>query len=256
MDEYRIEEFGVICNLLHQAIHEQLPEPDLARIEAGQTFTGDAERAFAVAILEGVLGLESPLLCLDCEGDPELYMVRDDVWIAAGLKYDDGWACIACLSRRLGRKLRSEDFDDVPANDWIRGAFEALAGLGMMHRVACIGGNGSCADGGLAVPGTSRCRNHLPDHGWNRYKLKHPDRAAFYASGAWRDMRARHLADNPDCVVCGKPATHADHIRNLASGGTFDGPLQALCADHHRRKTQNESKDGNRRAAARRRQRG
>jgi hypothetical protein len=53
---------------------------------------------------------------------------------------------------------------------------------------------------------------------------------------------------------CGRKATNADHIVNLASGGTFDGPLQSLCADHHRLKTQNESKEGNRRAAARRRQ--
>jgi 5-methylcytosine-specific restriction endonuclease McrA len=92
--------------------------------------------------------------------------------------------------------------------------------------------------------------------GWNRYKLQHPDRATFYASPAWRARREAWLHDNPECVVCRRPATHADHIVNLASGGAFDGPLQSLCSDHHRRKTQNESKDGNRRAAARRRERG
>lgn len=111
-----------------------------------------------------------------------------------------------------------------------------------------------CSDGGIAVPGQSRCRAHMYKHGWGKYALKHPDRAAFYASAHWRERRARHLLDHPGCVVCGEPATAADHIINIASGGTFDGPLQSLCAEHHRRKTQGESKLGNKRAAARRRQ--
>jgi hypothetical protein len=120
---------------------------------------------------------------------------------------------------------------------------------------ACIGGSGPCADGGVAVPGQSRCRNHIGKGGWAQYALKHPDRAAFYASAGWRERRARHLLDNPTCVVlgCGQEATHADHVLNLASGGTFGGPLQSLCADHHKQKTQAESKLGNKRAAARRR---
>lgn len=72
-----------------------------------------------------------------------------------------------------------------------------------------------------------------------------------HASGAWRERRARHLADNPDCVVCGRPANHVDHVVNLASGGTLDGSLQSLCTEHHRQKTQRESKLDNKRAAAR-----
>jgi 5-methylcytosine-specific restriction enzyme A len=113
-----------------------------------------------------------------------------------------------------------------------------------------------CSDGGIAVPGQSRCRNHMYKHGWGKYALKHPERAAFYASAHWRERRAGWLLANPDCVVCGEPATAADHIVNLASGGTFDGPLQSLCAAHHKVKTQNESKEGNRRAARRRKQGG
>lgn len=124
---------------------------------------------------------------------------------------------------------------------------------GVQHPRACIGGRGPCADGGIAVPGQSRCRNHMAKHGWGKYALKHPERAAFYASAGWRERRARHLFSNPFCVVCGEKATAADHIINLASGGTFDGPLQSLCADHHKVKTQQESKEGNRRAAAARR---
>ena len=124
---------------------------------------------------------------------------------------------------------------------------------------ACIVAGGStipCSDGGIAVPGQSRCRAHMYKHGWGKYALKHPDRAAFYVSPGWRERRAAWLRDNPDCVVCGKPATAADHITNLASGGTVGGPLQSLCAEHHKAKTQAESKQGNKRAAARRRQAG
>lgn len=113
-----------------------------------------------------------------------------------------------------------------------------------------------CSDGGIAVPGQSRCRNHMYKHGWGKYALKHPDRAAFYASPHWRERRAAHLLANPDCVVCGQPATAADHVTNLASGGSFGGPLQSLCFEHHRRKTQAESKLGNKRAAARRKEQG
>lgn len=43
--------------------------------------------------------------------------------------------------------------------------------------------------------------------------------------------------------MCGEKATAADHIINLASGGTFDGPLQSLYAEHHRQ-TQAEIEAG------------
>jgi 5-methylcytosine-specific restriction endonuclease McrA len=113
---------------------------------------------------------------------------------------------------------------------------------------ACI----TCGRPSLA--GASRCLAHSSKNGWARYAAKHPDRAAYYASGHWRERRRRWLLDNPNCVVCGEKATHVDHVLNLAGGGSLDGPLQSLCKEHHRRKTQNESKEGNRRAAARRRQ--
>jgi 5-methylcytosine-specific restriction enzyme A len=117
----------------------------------------------------------------------------------------------------------------------------------------CIGGSGPCADGGRAVAGASRCRNHIGKSGWARYKIAHPARTAFYASPYWRVRRAEHLAANPTCVVCGQPANHADHVTNLASGGREDGPLQSLCEEHHRRKTLAESHPGVKRSAARRR---
>jgi 5-methylcytosine-specific restriction protein A len=120
---------------------------------------------------------------------------------------------------------------------------------------ACIGGTGPCADGGRAVPGTSRCRAHSGKSRWGLYAAKHPERAAFYRSAAWREMRARHLAANPTCVACGQPATHADHVRPVAEGGALDGELQSLCEEHHRAKTLAESHRGMKRAAARRKAR-
>lgn len=103
----------------------------------------------------------------------------------------------------------------------------------------------ACITCGKAVyGGRSRCPAHTwkSSSRWAQYAAEHPDRASFYRSGGWRERRARHLLENPDCVICGQPATAVDHIINLASGGTFDGPLQSLCTEHHRRKTQNESK--------------
>jgi hypothetical protein len=98
--EYTTEQHGLICNLLHQAICEQRPEPDFDPEALG--FTGPAERAFALAILEDVLGMRWDLTCPDCQGyDPEDYIVTAEVWAAAGLEPDSGWfhlACLSCLS--------------------------------------------------------------------------------------------------------------------------------------------------------------
>ena len=49
---------------------------------------------------------------------------------------------------------------------------------------------------------------------------------------AWRALRAQVLSrDRHRCRICGKPATHVDHVRSIVSGGT-DHPsnLRALCA--------------------------
>ena len=37
-------------------------------------------------------------------------MVRNDVWALTGLAYADGVLCLDCLSHRLGRPLRLDDF--------------------------------------------------------------------------------------------------------------------------------------------------
>lgn len=60
--------------------------------------------------------------CADCGVDVDelretAYMVRDDVWRAAGLRRRD-FACIGCLEKRLLRPLRPDDFPDLPINWW------------------------------------------------------------------------------------------------------------------------------------------
>lgn len=54
--------------------------------------------------------------CVDCGIDTaadDYHMVEADVW-AAGAGKKDGMLCVADLERRLGRKLRREDF--LPTN--------------------------------------------------------------------------------------------------------------------------------------------
>ncbi|PSO30121.1 hypothetical protein C7G41_22750 [Bradyrhizobium sp. MOS002] len=40
----------------------------------------------------------------------EVYIVREEVWKAAGLGPMDGCLCIGCLEQRIGRTLTSRDF--------------------------------------------------------------------------------------------------------------------------------------------------
>jgi hypothetical protein len=40
----------------------------------------------------------------------EVYMVRDRVWQRAGMQPFGGCLCIACLKKRIGRRLRPKDF--------------------------------------------------------------------------------------------------------------------------------------------------
>jgi len=117
----------------------------------------------------------------------------------------------------------------------------------------------TCITCGALIPhGKSRCPRHMykSSSRWALYAEKYPEQAAYYKSAAWRERRARQLAEFPDCVVCGHPARHVDHVISVAAGGTLDGPLQSMCVSCHRKKTLVESHLGMKRAAVRRRQRG
>lgn len=77
-----------------------------------------------------------------------------------------------------------------------------------------------------------------------RYDDNRPERHQFYQSQEWKRIRRRFLARHPLCELCLKEnrvtaAVVVDHIVEIADGGALsdDGNLQALCANHHNRKT-------------------
>lgn len=55
----------------------------------------------------------------------------------------------------------------------------------------------------------------------------------------WPRVSREFLEAHPECVICGKRSSHADHIIPVARGGAvLDwSNLQSLCRSHHSRKT-------------------
>jgi hypothetical protein len=49
--------------------------------------------------------------------ESEVYMAKDEIWRLAGMQPMGGCLCIACLEKRIGRKLRPKDFGDHVFND-------------------------------------------------------------------------------------------------------------------------------------------
>ena len=124
---------------------------------------------------------------------------------------------------------------------------------GTMLPRACI----TC--GRNSVPGQSRCADHLPKSPWNAYKIKHPDQAQFYQSGAWRAVRHEVLQRDPNCRLrlsgCTVRSQEVDHIVRPFDGGTHEpANLRGVCKSCHRQRTVKQSHEGHKRAAARRRQ--
>jgi hypothetical protein len=64
------------------------------------------------------------------------YMLRDEVWLAAGGKLGPGGGVLhlRCVEKRLGRKLALEDFADVGINNAIRWAWDRAQVLGRSDR--------------------------------------------------------------------------------------------------------------------------
>jgi hypothetical protein len=60
--------------------------------------------------------------CPSCGCGPVGFMVRDEVWLAAGLPTGArraGWWCRECFEARLGRPLVSGDLIACPMSDWL-----------------------------------------------------------------------------------------------------------------------------------------
>ena len=65
----------------------------------------DEESAFAAARARG-----ETHITVSVGFDSEIYVVREAVWKATGIELMGGCLCVGCLEKRLGRKLRPEDF--------------------------------------------------------------------------------------------------------------------------------------------------
>jgi 5-methylcytosine-specific restriction endonuclease McrA len=87
------------------------------------------------------------------------------------------------------------------------------------HGRRCLGGYGPCANGGLAVPGRSRCRNH----GGKSWARQPPARLAVYRDPTYLRNRQIVLARDPLCRLrlsgCTGRSTTVDHVISVARGG-------------------------------------
>lgn len=83
----------------------------------------------------------------------------------------------------------------------------------------CIGGAGPCSDGGYAVRGKSRCRNH----GGGAWARQPAQRQAEYSSPEYKTNRLRAIEREPTChwklPGCTLKSTTADHLLSVARGG-------------------------------------
>jgi len=69
------------------------------------------------------------------------------------------------------------------------------------------------------------------------------ERAKFYRSKQWRELRKMFLQWHPICTVCSKAATVVDHIKPIRLGGskTEWNNLQSMCVNCHNKKSGMES---------------
>jgi hypothetical protein len=55
--------------------------------------------------------INETITTLTIDSTSEIYTVTSAVWKAAGMEPDGGCLCIKCLEKRLGRKLKPQDFE-------------------------------------------------------------------------------------------------------------------------------------------------
>jgi len=86
--------------------------------------------------------------------------------------------------------------------------------------------------------GHSRCEAHRSEERKREDELR-PSAARRGYDADWRELRAQHLLEHPDCVVCSEPGNEVDHIMAISAGGARLDPanLQTMCKTHHSVKT-------------------
>ena len=76
----------------------------------------------------------------------------------------------------------------------------------------------------------------------NYDKSRDEELIKFYNSTKWRKISKAFLKNNPLCIVCKRPATLTDHIKEIKDGGSrysWDN-LQPMCNSCHNKKTAKE----------------
>jgi 5-methylcytosine-specific restriction enzyme A len=123
----------------------------------------------------------------------------------------------------------------------------------MIPVVVCI----TC--GRPALPGRSRCLAHSPKatSGWAKYSLANPREAAYYRTEHWRMRRREVLEHDSACQLrlqgCTGRSSEVDHIIRPRDGGSHElSNLRGVCRRCHLQRTAEQGKQGNKRAAARR----
>jgi 5-methylcytosine-specific restriction enzyme A len=123
-----------------------------------------------------------------------------------------------------------------------------------MSRRACLYRSRACSDGGMAAPGSSRCRVH----GRKAWATKPPANRYAYG-GDWPERRVRVLKrDGYQCQlryadICVGRASQVDHIIQPEAGGTNAlANLRAVCVRCHARRTGRQGALAKQRAAQRR----
>jgi len=97
----------------------------------------------------------------------------------------------------------------------------------------------------IAVQG-GRCQVHARDSR-RRYEVMRASASERGYGSRWRKIRAQFLKVHKWCAWpgCSKLAVDVDHILPRAKGGTDDWDnLQALCHEHHSRKTATQDGGG------------
>ena len=108
-----------------------------------------------------------------------------------------------------------------------------------MSRRVCLYRSRACSNGGMAAPGSSRCRVH----GRKAWATKPPANSYAYGSG-WATIRQRALErDGFQCQlrypgICLGRASQVDHIVQPEAGGDNSlENLRAVCRQCHARRT-------------------
>ena len=148
-----------------------------------------------------------------------------------------------CSQRRWGKRnpRGGQNFRNrySDCTQWIPGKKDRPRPIsrGSAVKRLCIMYGRNCSDGGIAVPGKSRCRAH----GGGAWARVSPVSRGRYGAD-WQLRRARVLREQPNCE-CGRPATDVHHVVAAADGGSDDrSNLRAVCNPCHRRLTAEQNR--------------